>query len=73
MLSFDSIFGSVGGVVVQPALGRAADAWGYGASLVIGGIVELLGLPLTLASRRAQDPADTAGRAETTTVAQNTP
>ena len=59
VISFDSLFGSLGGVVVQPALGRAADLGGYGASLVIGGAVELLGIPLLLASRRQRDPADT--------------
>jgi len=62
VLSFDSLFGSIGGVVVQPALGRAADLSGYGASLVIGGIVELVGIPFLFASRRERDPAD--GRAE---------
>ena len=59
VISFDSLFGSLGGVVVQPALGRAADLGGYGASLVIGGTIELLGIPLLLASRRQRDPADT--------------
>jgi MFS family permease len=59
VLSFDSLFGSIGGVVVQPALGRAADLSGYGLSLAIGGLVELLGIPLLLASRRMRDPADT--------------
>lgn len=61
VLSFDSLFGSLGGVVVQPVLGRAADLWGYGASLVIGGVVELIGIPFLIASRRQGDPADTAG------------
>jgi MFS family permease len=61
VLSFDSLFGSLGGVVIQPALGRAADVWGYGASLVIGGAIELIGIPFLLASRRQHDPADTAG------------
>ena len=70
VLSFDSLFGSLGGVFVQPALGRAADLGGYGASLVIGGVVELIGIPFLFASRRQHDPADTntarldAGRAE---------
>jgi MFS family permease len=58
VLSFDSLFGSLGGVVIQPALGRSADIWGYGASLMIGGLVELVGIPILLASRRQQDPAD---------------
>lgn len=60
VLSFDSLFGSLGGVVIQPALGRAADVWSYGTSLVIGGIVELIGVPLMLASRRQNETADTA-------------
>jgi len=37
VLSFDSLFGSLGGVFIQPALGRSADLGGYGTSLVIGG------------------------------------
>ena len=61
VLSFDSLFGSLGGVVIQPALGRAADLWGYGTSLVIGGAIELIGIPFLLPSRRQGDPADTAG------------
>ena len=60
VLSFDSMFGSLGGVFIQPALGRAADVWGYGTSLVLGGLVELIGVPIMLASRRQHDPADTA-------------
>ena len=59
VLSFDSLFGSLGGVFIQPALGRAADLWGYGTSLVIGGVVELIGIPFLFASRRQRDPADT--------------
>jgi MFS family permease len=59
VLSFDSLFGSLGGVFIQPALGRAADLQGYGTSLVIGAVVELIGLPFLLASRLQKDPADT--------------
>ena len=59
VLSFDSLFGSLGGVFIQPALGRAADVWGYGTSLVIGGVVELIGIPFLFASRRQRDRADT--------------
>lgn len=61
VLSFDSLFGNLGGVFIQPALGRAADIGGYGISLVIGGAVELIGITLVLASRRQRDPADTNG------------
>ncbi|TFD65392.1 MFS transporter [Cryobacterium ruanii] len=59
VLSFDSLFGSLGGVFIQPALGRAADLQGYGFSLVIGAVVELIGVPFLLASRRQKDRADT--------------
>jgi len=58
VLSFDSLFGSLGGVFIQPALGRAADLGGYGTSLMIGAVVQLVGVPLLLASRRQHDPAD---------------
>lgn len=60
VLSFDSMCGSIGGVVIQPALGRTADLAGYGASLVVGGVVQLIAVPFLIASRRQQDPADTA-------------
>lgn len=69
VLSFDSLFGSLGGVVIQPSLGRAADLWGYGTSLVIGGAVELVGIPFLLASRRQHDPADRAGERGETPIA----
>lgn len=58
VLSFDSLFGSLGGVFIQPALGRAADLGGYGTSLMIGGLIELIGIPILFGSRRQHDPAD---------------
>lgn len=67
VLSFDSLFGSLGGVVIQPGLGRAADLGGYGMSLVIGGLVELIGVPFLLASRRQRDRADARTRADAAT------
>ncbi|WP_326959137.1 MULTISPECIES: MFS transporter [unclassified Arthrobacter] len=60
VLSFDSLMGSSGGVAVQPLLGRAADVYGYAASLAIGGIIELIAVPFLLASRRQRNPADQA-------------
>lgn len=35
VLSFDSLVGNTGGVVIQPGLGKAADVWSYGTSLAI--------------------------------------
>jgi len=60
VLSFDSLIGSSGGVVVQPLLGRSADAYGYAASLAIGGVIQLIAVPFLLASRRQAPPADLA-------------
>ncbi|MHC8607773.1 MFS transporter [Paenarthrobacter ureafaciens] len=60
VLSFDSLMGSSGGVVVQPLLGRSADLYGYPASLAIAGAIELLAVPFLLASRRQAPVADRA-------------
>ncbi|MEO6712865.1 MAG: MFS transporter [Mycobacteriales bacterium] len=60
ILSFDSMLASSGGVVIQPALGRAADAWSYGASYVASAAITTLALPFILLSRREKAAADTA-------------
>ncbi|HEX7224279.1 MAG TPA: MFS transporter [Candidatus Limnocylindria bacterium] len=52
VLSFDSLMGSAGGVVIQPALGRVADLGGYGASYLVAGAVQALALPFMLLARR---------------------
>ena len=36
VLSFDSMMGNVGGIFVQPALGRVADVYSYGTSFIVG-------------------------------------
>ena len=69
VLSFDSLMGSSGGVVVQPLLGRAADVYGYPASVAFGGVIELIAVPFLLASRRQRPPADLASAAASTTDA----
>jgi MFS family permease len=58
VLSSYNLVGSSGGVIVQPALGRAADAWGYATSYMVGAGVELLGLPFILLARRERAPSD---------------
>jgi len=60
VLSFDSLMGSSGGVVIQPILGRVADVYSYGTSFVIGSAFQIIAAPFLLASRRQRDPADTA-------------
>jgi MFS family permease len=58
VLSFDSLMGSSGGVVLQPVLGRTADAYSYATSFVVGGVVQLAAVPFLLLSRREGDEAD---------------
>jgi len=64
ILSFDSLMYSVGGVWAQPALGRAADVWGYAPSYLIGAGISALALPFLALSRRQNAPADTLQIAE---------
>jgi MFS family permease len=60
VLSFESSMGSSGGVVIQPTLGKVADTYSYGASLVVGGAIQLISAPLLYLSRREQATADIA-------------
>jgi MFS family permease len=58
VLSFDSLFGSTGGVVVQPALGKVADVWGYSVSYTICAAIQVLAVPFTLLARHEKAAAD---------------
>ena len=58
VLSFDNVLSSSGGVVVQPALGRVADVWGYPVSYLVSAGIELMALPLILLARREKAPSD---------------
>jgi MFS family permease len=60
ILSFDSMLGSSGGVVIQPVLGRSADVWGYPGSYLLGGAFTAIALPFVWLSRRQDTTADTA-------------
>jgi MFS family permease len=61
ILSFDSLMASGGGVWTQPALGRAADLWGYAPSYLMSAGISAMALPFLARSRRQNAPADTAG------------
>jgi len=61
ILSFDSMLGSSGGVVIQPVLGRSADVWGYGSSYLVGAVISALALPFLYRSRARHPEADAAG------------
>jgi MFS family permease len=58
VLSFDNLMGSAGGVAAQPALGRAADVWGYPTAYLLGAAVQLVAVPFLLLSRREKAPSD---------------
>ena len=58
VLSFDSLMGSAGGVVIQPALGRTADVAGYGTAYVASGVIQALAIPFVLLARRENAPSD---------------
>ncbi|HVF52108.1 MAG TPA: MFS transporter [Actinomycetota bacterium] len=70
ILSFDSMMSSLGGVGIQPALGRAADVWGYGTSYVIGAAVSALSIPFIFLSRQQNAAADTIATGEETAEPQ---
>ncbi|MFA5530153.1 MAG: MFS transporter [Thiohalomonadaceae bacterium] len=57
VLSSDNLLSSAGGVV-QPLLGRTADAWGFAASYVVGAGITLVALPFTLLAHREHAPSD---------------
>lgn len=58
VLSFDSMIGSGGGVIFQPALGRAADVYSYSASYLISGIISSASLPFIYLARKEKAKSD---------------
>ena len=58
VLSFDNLMSSAGGVIAQPALGRTADVYGYGASYVVSAVVAALAIPFEILARRERAPSD---------------
>ena len=70
IISFDSLMASSGGVWAQPALGRAADVWGYATSYLIGAGIEAVALPFLFLSRRQDAAADTVDAAAPQPAAQ---
>jgi MFS family permease len=58
VLSFDSMFGSTGGVVIQPVLGKAADVWGYPVSYQLCAVFQVFAIPFAWLARREHAKAD---------------
>jgi len=61
VLSFDSLIGSAGGIVAQPALGRTADVFGYPASYVASAAIQALAVPFAFLARRENAVSDPIG------------
>ena len=64
VLSFDSLMGSAGGVVAQPALGRVADVGGYAASYVASAAITALAIPFVVLARRENASSDPISRGD---------
>ncbi len=58
VLSFDSLASSLGGVGIQPGLGRIGDVYSLGTGYVVAGIIYLLELPFMIRVRGLKLPAD---------------
>jgi len=58
VLSFESLMGSSGGVVIQPILGKAADVWGYPASYACSAAIQALAVPFMWLARRRRAESD---------------
>jgi MFS family permease len=55
VLSFDSLMGSTGAVVIQPLLGKTADVWSYPVSYLFGSAIQALAIPFYWKSRQSID------------------
>lgn len=58
VLSFDSVMSNLGGMVLQPGLAKVADMYSYGASFFVGGVAQLVALPMLARSRSYKHDAD---------------
>lgn len=58
VLSFDSMMGSTGGVVIQPLLGKAADVWNYSTSYAIAALIQAGALPFIWLAKREKAKSD---------------
>lgn len=58
VLSFDSLVGSSGGVVFQPALGKIADVYSYSTSYMVSGCISAFSLPFIYLARKERAKSD---------------
>lgn len=58
VLSFDSLMGSSGGVIIQPLLGKVADVFSYSISYFVSGIIYAAACPFILLARQEHEKSD---------------
>jgi MFS family permease len=58
VLSFDSLFASAGGVVIQPVLGRVADVWSYPVSYIFSAAIQAFAVPFAWLARAEKAKPD---------------
>ena len=58
VLSFDSLLGSGGGVLIQPVLGKTADVWSYPASYLGSAAFQALAIPFIWLAGRERTASD---------------
>lgn len=58
ILSFDSLMGSSGGIIIQPILGRTADVLGYASSYMLAAGFQTIALPFILLAMRENAKSD---------------
>lgn len=58
ILSFNNLMGSMGGVITQPALGKAADVFGYATTYIMTSGIALMAVPFILLERHEKTEAD---------------
>jgi hypothetical protein len=58
IISFDSMAGNIGGMLAQSSLGYLSQAYSIAAGYMLGGLVQLVLLPLLVSLRRLGEPAD---------------
>lgn len=69
VLSFDALMGSAGGVVAQPALGRAADVYSFSVSYGFSAVITAMALPFYALARREHAVSDPIGDQPTSMLA----
>ena len=58
ILSIDNLMSSTSGVAAQPALGRAADVWGYPGAYLLSAVIQLASVPFLVLARRENASSD---------------